>query len=317
MSNRKHYTKINDTKSNLVETTCGVPQGTLSGPKFFTALTYMVKCNLVSNYKFVDDKTLVHSYSGDCTSFLQNVLDIEATETKKDKMVLNEAKCNIITFNFSKKNIVPQNLQLNGNPLNPVSSIKLLGVTITADLRWKENTAQICKKVNKKFHFFRVLNVVHRKTELLLNAWKVLLRPITEYATPLWHSGLSKSDSNKLESLQKKAVGIILGTIYLDHVRYYKVNGQPVSYKSALKYLNIPSLAERRETLTSKFAIQTFRNERHNNFFERKSYSRPGIRQKSTIQEPTCNTERYRKSASIHMSRTLNKANLETPIFPP
>ena len=145
-----------------------------------------------------------------------------------------------------------------------------------------------------------------KKNELLLNTWKILLRPITEYATPLWHSGLSKSDSNKLESLQKKAVGIILGTIYLDHVRYYKVNGQPVSYKSALKYLNIPSLAERRETLTSKFAIQTFRNERHNNFFERKSYSRPGIRQKSTIQEPTCNTERYRKSASIHMPRTLN-----------
>ena len=111
----------------------------------------MVKSGLVSNYKFVDDKTFVHSYTGDCTSFLQNVLDIEATEIKKDKMVLNEAKCSIITFNFSKKNIIPQNLQLNGNPLNPVSSIKLLGVTITADLRWKENTAQICKKVNKKF----------------------------------------------------------------------------------------------------------------------------------------------------------------------
>ena len=165
----------------------------------------------MANYKFVDDKTLVQSYTGDYTSFLQRVLDIEATETEKDKMVLNETKCNVITFNFSKKNIAPQNLQLNGNPLNPVSSIKLLGVTITEDLRWKENTSQICKKVNKKFHFLRVLSVVHRKTELLLNAWKVLLRPITEYAAPLWHSGLSKSDNNKLESLQKKAVGIILG----------------------------------------------------------------------------------------------------------
>ena len=313
LSNRKHYTKINDTKSNLVKTTCGVPQGTLSGPKFFTALIHVVKCKLVSNYKFVDDKTLVHSYTGDCTSFLQNVLDIEAAETKKDKMVLNESKCSIITFNFSKKNTLPQNLLLNGNPLNPVSSIKLLGVTITADLRWKENTAQICKKVNKKFYFLRKLGDVHHKTELLLSAWKVLLRPITEYATPLWHSGLSESDSSKLESLKKKAVGIILGTIYLDHKRYYKVNGQPVSYKSALTYLKIPSLAERRETLTTKFAVQTFRNERHNDFFERKSYSRPSSRHKSIIHEPTCTTERYRNAAILYMSRLLNKANLDIP----
>ena len=317
LSNRKHYTKINNAKSNLVEITCGVPQGTLSGPKFFTALIHLEKCGLVANYKFVDDKTLVHSYTGDCTSFLQRVLDIEATETEKDKMVLNETKCNVITFNFSKKNIAPQNLQLNGNPLNPVSSIKLLGVTITADLRWKENTSQICKKVNKKFHFLRVLSVVHRKTELLLNAWKVLLRPITEYAAPLWHSGLSKSDNNKLESLQKKAVGIILGTIYLDYRRHYKVNGQPVPYKSALKYLNLPPLDERRENLTTKFALQTFRNERHNNFFERKSYSRPNSRFKPIIHEPTCTTERYRKSATLHMTRTLNKENLDTPSTSP
>ena len=313
LCNRKHYTKINDNKSNLIETTCGVPQGTLSGPKFFTALIHEVNCELVSNYKFVDDKTLVHSYSGDCTSFLQNVLDIEATKTKENKMVLNESKCNVITFNFSKKNSIPQNLLLNGNPLNPVSSIKLLGVTITDDLRWKENTAQICKKVNKKFHFLWNLSDVLRRTELLLNAWKVLLRPITEYASPLWHSGLSKHDSNKLESLQKRAVGIILGTFYKEHKRFYIVGGQPVSYESALTYLKLPSLAERREILTTKFAIQTFKNERHNDFFERKSNYRPGSRHKPSIQEHTCTTERYRNAPIPAMSRILNRMKLEIP----
>ena len=309
LGNRKHYTKINDNHSNLIETTCGVPQGTLSGPKFFTALIHGVNCELVSNYKFVDDKTLLHSYTGDCTPFLQNVLDIETTVTKENKMVLNESKCNIITFNFSKKNIIPQNLLLNGNPLNPVSSIKLLGVTITADLRWKENTTQICKKVNKKFHFLWNLSDVLRRTELLLKAWKVLLRPITEYASPLWHSGLSKSDSNKLESLQKRAVGIILGTSYQDHKRLYLVRGQPVPYKSALTYLNLPSLAERRESLATKFAIQTFSNERHNDFFERKSNYRPGSRYKPSIQEHTCTTERYRNASIPAMSRIINRMN--------
>ena len=105
--------------------------------------------------------------------------------------------------------------------------------------------------------------------------------------------------------------------IYLVHIRYYKVNGKPVSYKSTLKYLNLPSLAKRREILSTKFAIQTFRNERYNNFFERKSYSRPNSRFKPIIHEPTCTTERYRKSATLHMTRTLNNANLDTPSTSP
>ena len=313
LSNRKHYTKIKDTKSYLVTTSCGVPQGTLCGPKFFTALIYVVKSTLVSTYKFVDDKTLVHSFTGDCTSSLQSVLDIEAAETKENKMVLNEAKCSAITFNFSKKNIVPQNLQLNGNTLNSATRINLLGVIITSDLRWNENTAQICKKANKKFYILRNLGKSRQKTELLLSAWKVLIRPITEYAAPLWQSGLSNKDISKLESLQKKAVGMILGTCYIDHKRYYKVKGQLVSYESALNHLDLLTLAERREVLTTKFAMQTFRNERHKDFFEIKSNIRHCSRIKPTIQEHTCNTERLKNSSIPVMSSILNKMKLEIP----
>ncbi|CAL4126742.1 unnamed protein product [Meganyctiphanes norvegica] len=152
LSNRRHYTKFQGTKSELENTTCGVPQGTISGPRLFTILINGVKCSLVSNYKFVDDKTLLQSHTGDPTSFLQKGLDIEITETKKDKMVINEAKCNVITFNFSSKNTAPQGLLLNGNIVNSADRIKLLGVIITEDLRWSQNTAHICKKVNMKYY---------------------------------------------------------------------------------------------------------------------------------------------------------------------
>ena len=45
---------------------------------------------------------------------------------------------------------------------------------------------------------------------------------------------------------KKKAIGLTLGTTYLDHKRYYKVNGKAVSYEIALNYLELPTLAERR-----------------------------------------------------------------------
>ena len=70
LTNRKHYTKINGVKSALTNITCGVPQGTLSGPKLFTILIKGVICSIVSNYKFVDDKTLAHTYPDDPSKFL-------------------------------------------------------------------------------------------------------------------------------------------------------------------------------------------------------------------------------------------------------
>jgi len=206
---------------------------------------------------------LVHSYSGDPTEFLQNILNIEVAEIVKDKMVINESKCNFITFNFSKKHITPQELFLNGKMIYPVNKIKLLGVYITADLRWTEKTAQICKKVNKKLFILCKLKQFGVKKEKLLTAWKVLLRPITEYAAPLWHSGLTQGDTNKLERLQKTTIGLITGVSYVDNKRYYKVKGNDVSYDNAQIHYELSTMADRREDLTYKFGLDTYKNERH------------------------------------------------------
>ena len=283
LSNRSHYTKIRDKKSATIRITCGVPQGTISGPRLFTILINGTKCDLVSNFKFVDDKTLAHSYSGDPSQFLQEVLNIEATETNKDKMIINELKCNEITFNFSKRNKRPEGLTLNGNPIKSCDFITLLGVIISEDLRWSRNTENICKKVNRKYFYLSKLKQFGFTEEEMLTAWKVMLRPITEYAAPLWQSGLTKSQSNKLENLQKKALGLIFGIKYIEHKRYYIVNGDYKDYESSLDYLGLTSLRKRREILTCKFAINTAKSERHESFFETKSPTNYNMRSKVNI----------------------------------
>ena len=101
LSNRSHNTCIQGYKSNFKNITCGVPQGTVLGPKLFVILMNDDNSELVSNYKFVDDKTLALSYSGDQTTILQRALDLELEQTIENKMIVNEKKCNIINFNFS------------------------------------------------------------------------------------------------------------------------------------------------------------------------------------------------------------------------
>ena len=134
-------------------------------------------------------------------------------------MIINELKCNIINFNYSGKNNVPQNLKLNGNVIKTVNSMKLLGVIITDDLKWEENTSLICSKVNRKLYMISKLKPFGLQIEELIIFWKVVLRPITEYAAPLWHSGLCDADNKKIEKLQKKVLGMILGTKYIEHKR--------------------------------------------------------------------------------------------------
>ena len=148
LSNRTHNTNMFGVKSEFLTITCGVPQGTVIGPKLFVILINGDKSLLVKSLKFVDDKTLVHSYSGDQTKILQEALNIELEETRRDKMIINENKCNVITFNFSHFNTAPQNLTLNDKVIKPVNTIKLLGVYLTNDLKWTANTNNICSKVN-------------------------------------------------------------------------------------------------------------------------------------------------------------------------
>ena len=221
-------------------------------------------------------------------------------------MKINESKCNVITFNRSTKNIAPKQLLLNGNELNSAAKIKLLGVIITNDLRWRENTSELCKKVNKKFYMIWKLKEFGFKKEELLTLWKVVLRPIVEYAAPLWHSGLIESDIRKLERLQRKAIGLILGTIYIDYKRYYRVNGQPVSYKEALKHFDLPTLAERRETLATKFALDTFKSGSHCEFFEETNSNRPNTRSKPKFKVHPSKTTRCGKSAIPYLSKKIN-----------
>ena len=298
--------------SGLVDISCGVPQGTISGPKLFTILIKGVKCPMVLNVKFVDDKTLIHSYSGNSTQFLQNVLNIENEETIKDKMIINEAKCNIINFNFSGKNSPPQNLQLNNKNISSVERIKLLGLILTNDLRWRENTSEIIKKVNTRFYQLCNLKKFGASTDILLTTWKTLLRPLTEYAAPVWHSSLLDGDDQLLENLQKKALGLILGNTYINHKRYYNVKGKPTSYEDALETYDLVPLKVRRDELTRKFAHQTFNDPMHRDFFEVAPDSRPNTRFKPRVIEHQGRSFRFLNSAIQSFSREINSRSQQS-----
>ena len=96
-------------------------------------------------------------------------------------------------------------------------------------------------------------------------------------------------------------------------MRHYNIKGEYATYEAALRYLEIPKLAERRESLTLTFAIDTLKSEIHKCFFKEKDNVRPNARFKHIIQEKTCRTDRLKNSAILYMSRLLNNSKIGNP----
>ena len=164
----------------------------------------------------------------------------------------------------------------------------------------------ICSKVNKKLYIISKLKQFGLLIEELIKVWKTILRPITEYAAPLWHPGLTDADSKKIETLQKKVVGMILGTLYIENRRYYKVDGFATTYEDTLQKYGLTTLHQRREVLTQKFATQTIMNSIHKNMFELRKKRTMDTRRNVIVEEIKCKNDRYYNSAIPYMARILN-----------
>ena len=66
-----------------------------------------------------------------------------------------------------------------------VDRIKYLGVTMTNDLRWNTHVGNICTKANKTLDFLRrYISSCPRDVKEM--AYKGLVRPILENASPFW-----------------------------------------------------------------------------------------------------------------------------------
>ena len=96
----------------------------------------------------------------------------------------------------------------------------------------------ICSKAASRLHFFRLLARSGASVGDLKCFYTSVLRPIMEYACPVWHSSLSVAQSDALESIQKRAMCLVC---------------RSVDYKSACIILGIDDLKSRREQLSIKF----------------------------------------------------------------
>ena len=198
-------------------------------------------------------------------------------------------------FNFTEKYNFTARLKLNNENLEVVKQAKLLGVIISDDLKWDQNTEYLVKKANKRMELLRKVANFSTSIEDKKDIYVLYVRSILEQSSVVWHSSLTNENSEDLERVQKSAVRIILGKDF-------------ENYEDALVKADLESLENRREELCKKFAEKCLKNEKAKSIFPvREKTHNMNTREEESFNVNFAHTGRLMKSAIPYMQRILNK----------
>ena len=189
--------------SSEVPVTSGVPQGSVLGPLLFLLYINDLPQNIQSQVRLFADDTAVYLTVGssDDKDILQADLDTLQIWERAWDMEFNPSKCQVLNISKSK----PLNTQytLHGQVLESTNTAKYLGVTLSKDLSWNEHINSITAKANRTLGFVK-RNVKTKNEKVKELAYKTLVRPQVEYASPVW-SPHTKENINKIEMIQRRA----------------------------------------------------------------------------------------------------------------
>ena len=171
-------------------------------------------------------------------------------------MKLNADKTKNVVINYSHNYQFNPRMTIPGSakPLEIVDSTKLVGVTLTSDLKFHKHVQNIVKKSFNKMWMFRRLKDFGVKEKNLQEIFTLQIRSGMDYCVPAWNSSLTEYDKTEIERVQKTALKIILGEKYID-------------YETLLSICQLQSLEERRKDLCKTFALKCTQNKNHQKLF--------------------------------------------------
>ena len=208
-------------------------------------------------------------------------------------MMLNEDKCNYMVFSRSLEPFATR-ITINGRKLERESQINHLGVNISQDLTWDHHISQVCKKAYSRIQMLTKLKYVGTSTEDLIELYCLHIRSITEYCSSAFHSSLTQKQSNKLETIQKTCLKVILGVMY-------------VEYSAALEMCGLETLHDRRDHKSLQFAIKCVGHPTNKDIFPKNpSTDTHNVRNREHFKVNKTFSEYYRKSTIPYLQGRLN-----------
>ena len=229
LSGRTQFVKIGQSISVEKKVVSGVPQGSVLGPLLFILYINDLNCLIAILRKFADDVKMYRSISSaiDHQNLLSAALQLEKWSDNWQLSVAGN-KCSV--FHVGRNNNSLEYI-LGSGALKHIYEVKDLGVWFTSDLKVALHCSNIVKTARQRAAMIR-RSFVSGDVGTLVWAFKVFVRPLLEYASPVWSPHLVK-DVDLVESVQR-------------HFTKYLPGMRNKSYNQRLHLLKLDSLEARR-----------------------------------------------------------------------
>ena len=149
--------RVDPISLSWADISAGVPQGTKLGPWLFIIMINDLKINDSNIWKFVDDTTLDEIVGKNEESKVQTLIDDLTRQISESQFKLNETKCKELRIGFCKPRAMFDPIIVNGEMLEVVDSAKILGLTVSNNLKWNIHIDQIISKARKRLYFLSQL----------------------------------------------------------------------------------------------------------------------------------------------------------------
>ena len=210
LTNRSFRVALGNEKSTALPVTMGAPQGTKLGPWLW--LVYindlLPACKTI---KYADDVTtysVIEKESSISQSNLQDSLNYTSDWAVNNNMLLNSKKTQLMKISLSNPKI-DDSYSLDSAPISTSQTSKLLGVTIDARLSFSDHVDDVVSRTSFKIHSMRRLKRLEASDNCLMTFFLAHVLSILTYASPAWSCLLSKSNTSKLEQIQRRCLKII------------------------------------------------------------------------------------------------------------
>ena len=230
---------------------------------------------------------------------LENVLQAELQKfhdfTVSNKLVVNRKKCYVMKFSRSRHYDFPAEMTIGGSDILEVKTKhRILGIIVQDDLRWQSQCEEMVSRATRCTWAIRRMRAMGVPQHTLVQYWKSEGRVMLEYGCPVWHSGLTVTQSHSLDRAQRVAMAAITGRWEKSHTRQ-------------LEELGLERLPARRLRLCERFARRTATNSRHMDMFTPVNSLQRRAKHSKKYRELPARTRSYFNSALPYLTRVLNQ----------
>ena len=208
LAGRQQVTKVNDATSNITDVFYGVPQGSVLGPLLFTIfvneMSSVAKVAKISQYA---DDTVIYMTSGNHELpqwYMQKDLDRISRWLTANSLLVNGKKSQLMILSPHKEKPT-FNFNIDGQPLETSSSVKILGFILDDKLLLKEHVKMVKTKTRSGL-FALKLAVKHG---LSLQCLKMLANGLIFSHLHYCDTVLGQASKTVLQSLQSRQDQVI------------------------------------------------------------------------------------------------------------